>query len=240
MNELNPSNWIYWLGLVSLSCMLLPVIVVLMKRHFNPGLIALTIYFLSTFTYNLLLIVFPVWPKEIRTNLGIANNLLDTPLMLLFLIQFTYNRGIRKLLKICLFAYLTFELGVVLLYGFSVRSISIFSGPGLLIVLGFSFYFFTLHIRVAITHKREIAKTLMISGILFGYAVYFMVYLFYYVLQTPNKMDALIIYFLASIAASALLAAGLKREKLPTTKTATADNPKFTMQRQTTLPKISG
>jgi hypothetical protein len=61
--------------------------------------------------------------------------------------------------------------------------------------------------------KADAPKTMMISGILFAYAVYFMVYLFYYILETPNKIVALIIYVLASIVASILLSSGLIKEK---------------------------
>jgi hypothetical protein len=237
--ELNPSSWIYWFGMITLSCMLLPVMVVLLKRQFNAGYIALSVYFLCTFIYNLLLIAFPDFPKDIKMNIGVMNNFLDTPLMLLFLIQFASGVGIRKLLKIVLLAFVTFEIGIILLFGLSVKSITIISGPGLLLTLGFSFYFFTLHIRLAILHKIDIAKTLMIAGFLFAYAVYFMVYLFYYVLETPNKMDALIIYFSATIVASVLFASGLLKEKTPVGKTTASDNPKFKMQGRTTLPTMS-
>jgi len=239
MNELNPSNWIYWFGLVTLSCMLLPVIAVLVKKQFNPGFIAVATYFLFTFIYNLLLIAFPNFPKDSRRIIGVLNNLLDAPLMLLFLIQFASSIEMKKLLKICLFAFITFELGILLLYGFSIKAITIFTGPGLLIVLAFSFYFFTLHIRVAITQRKDIAKTLMIAGILFGYAVYFMVYLFYYILETPNRIDAMIIYFLATIVASVLLASGLLREKSAAVKPAVIDKANFKVHGHTTFPKMS-
>ena len=239
MNELNPANWIYWFGLITITCMLLPAIVVLVKRQFNAGYIALSVYFLSTFIYNLLLIVFPNFPREFRRNIGVINNFLDTPLIMLFLIQFASSVAVRKLLKIALLAFVVFEVGIVLLFGLSIKSITIFSGPGLLLILGFSFYFFTSHIRFAITQRKDIAKTLMISGILFGYAVYFMVYLFYYVLETPNKIDALIIYFFASIVTSVLLAAGLTKERSLAAKAVIAEPANYKVKGQTTLPKMS-
>jgi len=193
--------------------MLLPVVLILIKKQFSIPFIALVIYFFCTSIYNFLIIAFPHFPKDVRRLLGVSNNFLDAPLMLLFLSHFTQSAGVKKMIRISLLAFLVFESGIVLLYGFSVKSISIFSGPGLIIVLSFSFYFFTRHISLTIIHKREVAKTLMISGILFAYAVYFMVYLFYYVLETPNKMDAFIIYCLASLAASILLTAGLLSQK---------------------------
>ena len=219
--------------------MLVPVIVMLVKRQFSAGYLALTAYFLSTFLYNLLLIVFPDFPKEIRRNIGVVNNFLDTPLIFLFLIQFASSVGIRKILKVALLAFVTFEIGIILLYGLSVKSITLFSGPGLLIVLGFAFYFFTSHIRLAITQRLDIAKTLMIAGILFGYAVYFMVYLFYYVLETPNKIDALVIYFFATIVTSLLVAAGLRKEKSTAAMKPVQESAKFKVRGQTTFPKMS-
>lgn len=231
MKELNPSNWIYWFGLITASCMLLPAVLVLLKKQFTPPFVALMVYFFCTAFYNFLIIVFPDFPKDIRRFLGVANNFLDAPLMLLFLSHFTHRAAIKKMIRISLLAFLVFELGIVLLYGFSVKSISIFSGPGLIIVLSFSFYFFTRHIRLAIIQKRDLAKTLMISGILFAYAVYFMVYLFYYVLETPNKMDALIIYLLASLVASVLLTFGLIRERNPISKEVIDERSKFKMPR---------
>ena len=211
--------------------MLLPVILVLLKKQFSPPFLALIIYFICTAFYNFLIIAFPDCPKDIRRFLGVTNNFLDAPLMLLFLSHFTHSIRIKKMIRISLLAFLVFELGIVLMYGFSVKSISIFSGPGLIIILSFSFYFFTRHIRLAIIQKREISKTLMISGILFAYAVYFMVYLFYYVLETPNKMDALIIYLLASLVASVLLTSGLIRERKPISKEVIKETGKFNIRR---------
>src|SRR2546421_6625852 len=221
MKELNPGNWIYWIGLLTITCMLLPVLLVLAKKQFSSAFIALSVYFLSTFLYNFLLIAFPNFPKETRRYIGVVTNIIDAPLMLVFLLQFTENLEIKKLIKRCLVAFLLFEFVIILLYGFSIKSISIFSGPGILMILCFACYFFSRCVRITIVQKLDIGKTMMISGILFAYAVYFMVYLFYYVLQTPNKADALFIYFLASIISSILVSSGLICEKKPEIKKAT-------------------
>ena len=213
--------------------MLFPVVLILIKKQFSIPFIALVIYFFFTSIYNFLIIAFPDFPKDIRRVLGVSNNFLDAPLMLLFLSHFTLSAGVKKMIRISLLAFLVFEVGIVFLYGFSVKSISIFSGPGLIIVLSFSFYFFTRYISLTIIHKREVAKTLMISGILFAYAVYFMVYLFYYVLETPNKMDAFIIYLLASLAASILLTAGLLSQKRAVPKEMLEEKGKLKVHRLT-------
>jgi hypothetical protein len=232
MKEMNPANLIFWIGLLTIACMLLPVVVVLVRKQFNAGLIALSVYFFVTCFYNVLLVLFPEFPKPVMRYLGILTNLVDAPLMLLFLWQFTDSQRLNKLIKFCLFGFLGFEFVVLAIYGFSVKAISIFSGPGLLIVLSFSFYLFGKYVKTAITHRKDIGKTLMISGILFGYAVYFIVYLFFYVIQTPNTIDALFIYFFASIIACILLSSGLLSEKKIAVKKVANQNGKFKVPKQ--------
>ena len=129
--------------------MLLPVVLILIKKQFSIPFIALVIYFFCTSIYNFLIIAFPHFPKDVRRFLGVSNNFLDAPLMLLFLSHFTQSAGVKKMIRISLLAFLVFESGIVLLYGFSVKSISIFSGPGLIIVLSnFKFQNTLRHIRI--------------------------------------------------------------------------------------------
>ncbi|HKP32583.1 MAG TPA: hypothetical protein VJT83_07645 [Chitinophagaceae bacterium] len=209
MKELNPANWIYWFGLITVACMLLPIVAVLIRQQFNISFVALLVYFSITFLYNLLFIAFPDFPRDARRVIGIANNFLDVPLILLFLRHFCTSERVKKMLNISLMCFMIFELIIVAIHGFTVTAISIFEGPGIILILAFSFHFFTRYVKRAFSHKSEIAKTLMASGILFAYSVYFLVFLFYYVLKTPHKIDALIVYFFASLVASVLIAIGL-------------------------------
>jgi hypothetical protein len=66
-----------------------------------------------------------------------------------------------------------------------------------------------------------------------------MVYLFYYILETPHKIDALLIYFLASIVASVLLSSGLIREKKAALKNVVEGKKNYKVQGQAPLPKVS-
>ena len=213
MKDLNPENWLYWLGLVALLSMLLPVTMILLRKKLNAGFIALLVYFIMLFVYNLVYIFFPKVPIQLIRILAVGTNMLDAPLMLLFLMLFTQSETIRKRIRISIIVFVLFEIAVVIVYGYAKKSITIFSGPGLLLVLYFAFRLFSRKVRVATTQKVDVAKIMMISGILFAYGIYFMLYLFFYVLNTPNKEDALLIYYLASIVAAILLSAGLAKEK---------------------------
>jgi hypothetical protein len=213
MKDMSPENWLYWLGLLAILCMLLPVTMILLKKKLNTGFVALSVYFIMIFIYNLVYIFIPKAPIQIMRIMAVVTNMLDAPLMLLFLINFTLSETIRKRIRISIILFVLFEIGVVAMYGFAKKSITIFSGVGILLVLYFAFRLFSRKVRVVSTKKVDVAKIMMISGILFAYGIYLMLYLFFYVLNTPNKEDALLIYYLASIVASILLSAGLVKEK---------------------------
>ena len=203
----------FWLGLFAILSMLLPVTMILVKKKKNPSLIALCAYFIFLFIYNSLYIFFPKTPVEVMRGMAVVTNMLDAPLMLLFMMYFTQSESIRKRIKISIIIFALFEVGVVIMYGYAKKSITIFSGPGILLVLYFALRLFSRKVRIATTQKIDIAKIMMISGILFAYGIYFVLYLFFYVLNTPNKDDALLIYYLASIIAAILLSTGLIKEK---------------------------
>jgi hypothetical protein len=209
MKEINPANWIYWFGLITIACMLLPIVAVLIRQQFSVSFMALLVYFSLTFLYNLLFIAFPDFPRDIRRFIGIANNFLDVPLILIFLKYFCTSERVKKMLNISLISFVLFELIVIAINGFSVKAISIFEGPGIILILAFSFHFFTRYVKRAFSQKGEISKTLLVSGVLFAYSIYFLVFLFYYVLKTPHQADALIVYFFASLVSSVLIAIGL-------------------------------
>ena len=213
MKDLNPENWLYWLGLFALLSMLLPVTMILLKKKLNAGFVALSVYFIMLFIYNLVYIFFPKAPIQLMRVMAVVTNMLDAPLMLLFLMHFTQSETIRKRIRISIIVFALLEIAVVIVFGYAKKSITFFSGPGILLVLYFAFRLFSRKVRVATTQKVDVAKIIMISGILFAYGIYFMLYLFFYVLNTPNKEDALLIYYLASIIAAILLSAGLAKEK---------------------------
>ena len=213
MKDLNPENWLYWLGLFALLSMLMPVTLILLKKKLNAGFVALSVYFIMVFIYNLAYLFFPKLPIQAMRVMAVVTNMLDAPLMLLFLMHFTLSETIRKRIRISIVLFALFEIAIVILYGYAKKSITIFSGPGLLLVLYFALRLFSRKVRVSTTQKVDVAKIMMISGILFAYGIYFMLYLFFYVLNTPNKEDALLIYYLASIIAAILLSAGLVKEK---------------------------
>ena len=79
-------TWISTIGLISSVALFFPALIILALRLSGYRTFpALMIYYLIVFTYNLLTLKYITPGEEITHYWGIANNLLDAPLMLTFL-----------------------------------------------------------------------------------------------------------------------------------------------------------
>lgn len=197
------------LGIASAIAFLLPPIIILYSRYINLSLLALIAYFLLVASYNLMgknLIAVPI---EVKRPIGVMANYLDVPLMLVSMYMFCAERWKRNIVTTSLLLFFIYEVVIFIQYGLQPVSSKYIMGPGIVIVLLFSLYFFIVHIKNTIVQGKGAGKTFMTASILFAYGCYLLVYIFAYIIKTSEKADVFIIYYLASIIFSLLMSAGL-------------------------------
>lgn len=152
---------------------------------------------------------------------GISINLLDAPLMLLFLSYFSTSAKFTRRLIILIFSFLVFELMVVLLVGFNVEAITIILGPGILIVFSICLFFFIRQSKITVMHRKATGKTLMSAALVFAYGCYGILYILFYVIKPPEGAeqkasqiaDTFLIYFLVNTFTSLVLCTGIIFER---------------------------
>lgn len=171
--------------------------------------LALAFYFLQVLVINLFSIGYLPASKQVVFYTGIWNNLLDAPLMLLGLHYFTDSKTTKKLLIYLLLAFLAFELFVYATVGLNMKMLTIIIGPGLLLVLGISGYFFLIHVKSSFNRSKDTGKAFMTGGLFFAYACFNFIYLLYYVLDNQNKGDLYKIYHLTYIIVAICISIGL-------------------------------
>jgi len=149
----------------------------------------------------------PIWFSR---PIGIINNLLDAPLILLFLIFFSTSSQMTKRIKTTIFLFFAFEAIVLLICGFNVRTVKIVLGPDIAIILAVSFLFFLRNVRLAITNQKSLGKAIMISSVLLSYCIFSLVYIFFYFVKDKQyKNDARLVYYLVTILSVLLMALGI-------------------------------
>jgi hypothetical protein len=111
-----------------------------------------------------------------------------------------------------IYFFLAFETVLLTIFGVNITTIKIVLAPDILIVLGFTSIFFFRQMRLTVTQQKGLGKSFMICSVLFAYTLFALIYLFYYLLETPYKDDTMIVYHLVSLFSAAIMSAGIRIE----------------------------
>jgi hypothetical protein len=199
------------LGFISSIVLFIPFILIIVLKLFTQrSFLALAVYYLAAGFYNLItqnVVDAPVWFSR---PVGIINNLLDAPLMLLFFIFFSTSPLMTKRITATIFIFLAFEALILVIFGFNVNAVKIVLGPDIAIVLVLSFLFFLRNVRLAITNQKSLGKAIMISSILLAYCIFSLVYIFFYLVKNKQYQDdARLIYYLVTLLSALLMSIGI-------------------------------
>lgn len=203
------------LGIISSLALFVPVALILILKLFsNRSFLALAICYFIVGAQNLMRQgVFNI-PKEIYQTMSLVDNILDAPLMLLFLTFFSASALMTKRIRICIYVFIVFEVVVLSVLGFNVRAIRIILGPDIALIVGISFAFFMRYVRLSVSNSKSIGKAVMASSVFISYAIFSIVYIFYYLAKNERyHVDAELIYYLVSILSSILMTVGILIEK---------------------------
>jgi hypothetical protein len=203
-------NPVTLIGVISACALLLPVTIILTCRLYgNKSLICLLVYYFITAFYNLM--VEGIIPAANTTIdlVGIVNNYLDIPLMLVIFLFFSNNKGKQKVIYWSMGIFVSFELILSLVLGFNFTTAIYITGTGIVLMMVYSMYLFSQYVKLTIEKNKAWGRTLMVTSILFAYCCYAMIYFIYYIQKTSAVADVFIIYYIVSIISSILMSIGL-------------------------------
>jgi hypothetical protein len=197
-------------GIACLLAFLLPIAVIVINRYYSHrSLAALLIYYIISFL-NIIMIqgLVPV-PDSVRTGFHVFSNYLIVPLMLTTLLFFCPVKQKQRFVNFLSILFITYEIAITVIYGFNPKSVSYILGPGLLLILVYTFFLFIRQVKFTIMHGKNQGRTIMLASIFFAYACYMLIYYFYFIQKTPDTKDTLLLYFISSFIGSILMALGL-------------------------------
>lgn len=208
------NGWTQWLSIVTLTLLLLPLLLIFYKKlYLHQSFLALLVYYvIMTVDVGANAHIFPL-SKTAHDYLKIFNNLTDTPLLLTYLIFFCTSGTLMKVMYYILGAFLGYELLVVVTKGISFDANTFTLGPGILLVLGFSFFFFVQRARAAFHDSRELAYAFLLAAVIFAYVSYSIIYIFDFVLGSNNLFEMYLVYYFATIVSLTLCIIGLLKIK---------------------------
>lgn len=202
------------LGLISTFALLLPVsLIIIFRLTTYKSFPALFIYYLMILAYNVARLQYLQVSPEVIDYWNTVNNFLDAPLILFFLTYFSPGPVFTKRMRQVIAAIITFEIATISIVGFNHKAITIFLGPGIVIVFAFCLHFFVRQTKITISHHKSIGKAIVTAALLFAYGCYGIIYLMYYVFKMPNIADTFVIYFAVVTVSSIVISIGLIAER---------------------------
>lgn len=148
-------------------------------------------------------------PENIIYYWGIVNNMMDAPLMLAFLVYLSPSKNLTKQIKVSIYAFILFELVVMIITKFSLNGLTIIIAPGLLLVIYFCLQLFSRYAKMVVEHNKSIGKAFISGSILFAYGCFVLLYAMFYVAKTNQIEDTFLVYFMGTFISSLLISTGL-------------------------------
>jgi hypothetical protein len=205
--------WNFTIGLISTIALSLPILTIIATKLYGyRSFPALLVYYSIAVGDNFLALGYINADPDFIRYYGIFNNLLEVPLILFFLTYFSTTARLTQKMRISILAFISFEIIIVSILGFTRKAVTITIGPGLLVILFFCVIFFVRQTKITIMHRKATGKALMAGSFLFSFGCFSIIYLMYYIFKSP-KADTLPVYFFVTTFSSMLICAGILIER---------------------------
>ena len=203
-------NWNALPGIACIISFFFPVGVIIYNRFYTQrSLAALLIYYVMATLNNLLSLGLIPVSENFNNLFGILTHYLEIPLLLTALLFFCPNKQKKQIIRALTLSFIAYEFAVTFIHGFTHEAIVYIIGPGLCLILVYTFFLFVWQVKFSIMHGKNQGRTFMLASILFAYACYALIYYFNYIQKTPYKEDTRLLYFISFFIASNLMGIGL-------------------------------
>jgi drug/metabolite transporter (DMT)-like permease len=199
-----------WLGLISTFLLLLPILLMLIKRlSWNTNFIPLAGCFLLLFCTGLVNNGFINFGEKANTAFITICIVFQAPLILLFLHYFGLNKELKKAIQVSLLSYLIGGAVFLVINGVNGQTIGLILGTGIALVLIYGIILFIRQIKKSIHSRKETGKAFMISAVVFAYTCYFFIYLMHFVFDSSEKKEILLLFQLTTIISTLIVSIGI-------------------------------
>jgi len=203
-------NWDAILGVACVIALTAPIVVIFYNRYYtHRSLAALLAYYILMLIDNLFCEYIIPSTSTLSRVINYIDNYTNIPLLLTALVFFCPSKQRQGKIRLLTLLFIAYEIVIVTVYGFTIKSITYIMGPGVCVVLIYSFYLFVRQVKFSIFHGKNHGRVLMLVSIVFDFSCYALIYFFQYIQKTPYQNDVFRLYYISSIVSSVLMGIGL-------------------------------
>lgn len=197
------------IGLISSIAIALPIIAILVLRLTTFKTYAFLLFYLvMIFTYNFLQLGYIPASEKFVNNAAAADNFLDAPLMLLFMLALYPSKLFKGIVTVAVVLLLLTSVLIISVLGFSIDTATYVLGPGVLIVFMLSVYLTWNNLRISVRRKSATGKAIISSGLLFMYGSYLIVYVSVYLVKVDRIDEAFLLFYTCTTIACLAICVG--------------------------------
>lgn len=226
MNEslVNSSN--STLQIISALIVLIPVAIILIKQKAgNKYFLALAAANLMFFVSTSLLNNFISLPEKTTSIISTLSNVLQAPLTLIFLLQFTESKKMARAIRNSLALILGVSTIVVGFGSFDTQSTLNLMALGIVPVFIFSSILFIQYVKTSVYQQKGTNKAFMLSAIVFAYGSYMMLLLLNMISPAKHAGDLHALFGVITIISTTFVSLSIamfdvnKKEEIATVET---------------------
>lgn len=186
----------------------IPLLLVLLKKLWNDRFFTL---FAAYWTMGGLINItdfIPGFPKEANRTISIIYNILDVPFILAILYYTSNSILVRKFTSMAIIAAGATELIGIVINGLTYDALKYSLGLGIALVLVVVIWEIIRYLQKVEHSNRQNAKVFIYAALLFEYATFIMIYIFDYFVDSNDRDDNFLIYYISSLVALFLASCG--------------------------------
>lgn len=191
----------------------LPILLLLLTRlAWYRSFIALFIYYIINFSYSLFSIGYIHLSNDFVRTCGIISNLVDAPLILLFLTYFCRTSSFKKKIFWVIGGFLVYEAIILAVFGFNVDASTIIATPGLALTFTLSLIFAIHQVKITAVYNKAAGKAIIAAALFFGYVGFTYVFSVFYFMKNYQE-DARLVFFIITIFSALAISWGIILER---------------------------
>jgi hypothetical protein len=196
------------ISIAAVASYFVPLILVFYKRLWkDPFFLLFAAYWALGGIINVTDII-PDFPKKATYMIGVFYNMLDIPFILYILYFTSSSQNIRKTTLSGLVLISIFEVVSVVLNGITYDALKYPLGVGIAMVLFIVIQEIIRYMQNIEHSNRQNSKILVYAAVLFEYATFIVIYIFDYFIETPNRQDSFLIYYISTLVAIFIASCG--------------------------------
>ena len=186
----------------------LPLLLVLLKRLWNDRFFMLfAVYWTMGGLINIMDFI-PNLPQAVNYTISVIYNILDVPLILTILYFTTSSIIVRRFTSFAIVTAVATEIIGIIMNGVTYDALKYSLGLGIALVLVIVIWEIVRYLQKVEHSNRQNAKIFIYAALLFEYATFILIYIFDYFVDSSDRTDNFLIYYISSLVALFIASCG--------------------------------